>query len=176
MTATWVVLRCAGASTLPLARSLGEAGFEVWTPTETVTKRVPRTNVKRRITLPVMPGYLFADRAQLWDLVDLAEQLIKGHRDFSVMRKPDLGYAVIADETLEPLRLVERKHTPVERALMAGESVKLLGGGFDGLHGVIETARGQFAMVRVNGFRGAIKVASWCLLREEPEQVKRIAA
>ena len=159
----WAVLRCAGPSTLPLATSL--AGFDVWTPTEIVTKRVPRANVKRKLTLALLPSYLFAPARYITDLLELAAKPIHEHKDFHVWHTRQ-GIPLIADESLEPLRLAERKRKPLERSLTPGEKVRLLDGGFEGLNGVIESARGEWAMVAIPGFRMPLKVATYHLLRE----------
>lgn len=69
----WCILRTAGRSTLPLAQSLGADGYDVWTPVETTTRRVPRMNAKRTIRLPIMAGFVFARARHLVDLMQLAD-------------------------------------------------------------------------------------------------------
>lgn len=175
MTDAWLVLRCSGPSTLPLARSLSESGLEVWTPTETSTRRVPRANVKRRLTVALLPSYVFARATHLAELLSLASNPTGAHKGFSVWHTAD-KVPLIADASLEPLRTVERKRTPMQRQLTPGEKVRLRDGGFEGLTGQIEGIRGQYAMVAIPGFRMPIKIAAWHILQEEPVSSKRLAA
>lgn len=74
----WCILRCQGRSTLRLAATLAEDGFEVWTPAETIVFRQPRRNSRRPVTLPMMPGYVFARAAQVHDLLRLSHDLAEG--------------------------------------------------------------------------------------------------
>jgi transcriptional antiterminator NusG len=91
------------------------------------------------------------------------------------MREPD-RIPLIADAVLGPLRRAERYHKPLERKLLPGERVRLTEGAFAGCSGVVETARGKFAMVAIPGFRMPLKIAEWHLLREDSGSGKRLAA
>lgn len=162
----WMILRMSSRATLPVIASLTAAGFEVWTPVEVSTRRVPRANVKRRVTLPLLPSYGFARADRLVELMSVASDPQHQHGDFRVMHD-DRRVPLVADASLEPLRLAERKRKPLERGWMPGDGVRLTDGGFAGLSGVVETARGQFAMVAIPGFRMPIKIATWHLLPVE---------
>lgn len=135
----WCVLRVAGRSTLALAASLGRAGYEVWTPTETRTVRVPRANVRRTVTLPLMPSYVFAKATRLLDLFQLADEPLP-HARFSVWHDQN-RIPLIADRHLANLRRLEAKRTPrkkAERSFAPGAEVKVGAGAFGGMIGRVE--------------------------------------
>ena len=68
----WFILRTAGRSTLSLAKTLAEDGFEVWTPARMQVIRVPRMNVRREVRLPLLPSFVFVRAPHLHDLLELA--------------------------------------------------------------------------------------------------------
>ena len=159
-----------------LASALRIAGIDAWSPVEAVTKRVPRANIKRRIVLPLMPSYVFADARCLIELIELAEAEHKPQPDFRLFRSAG-RIPLIADTNLEGLRTIEQKRTVSERpAFTKGERVKLLDAGFLGLTGTVESAKGQYVMVAIPGLRFKLKVAAWCLLREGEESGMSAAA
>lgn len=177
MSKQWCILRCAGQNTLPLMRSLTKAGFEVWSPVEVRTKRVPRANVKRTIEFAMLPSYLFAAADRVVDLIALSNAPGREHRDFRVFQRQDRA-PLIADSDLADLRLAERKVTAkAERPhFEPGETVRLEDGGFAGLTGEVVSARGEFVSVQLPGFRMAIKVRSFYLLREHERSATMRAA
>ena len=90
---TWCILRTSGGRTVPLARSLGAAGFEVWTPVRTI--RRPAAGQGRRLVmgqrrklidvdLAILPGFVFARADQLHDLLRAAGAELSPHPAFSV--------------------------------------------------------------------------------------------
>ena len=166
MADTWIILRCSTANTLPLAKTLARAGFDVWTPIEQKTKRVPRANVKRVIDYAMLPSYLFVRANHLLDMMQLANSPTREHRDFRVFHYLG-GIPMIADETLAPLRLLERKSKVKDETtrLKAGDAVRLADGGFAGMSGVIESAGTNYAMVRLTGFPMPLKIANFYLLQ-----------
>lgn len=145
----WCILRTAGRSTLALATSLAEDGFDVWTPVETRIETVPRVNVKREIRLPIMRSYVFARAAHLVDLLQLAAMPVKprrgprlhqpAHPSFSVLHA--FGrIPLVADRHLEALRKIEARRTPRKVAAYAfprNGSVRVKGGPFGGMVGVV---------------------------------------
>jgi transcription antitermination factor NusG len=146
----WCVLRTQGRHTLRLAASLGDDGFEVWTPIETKRIRIPRANVRRDVRLPLMPSYVFARANHLIDLIQMANMPFKprrshgqpAHVDFSVMHYHDT-IPMIADGQLQALRQLEAKRTPRKKAartFSAGVhvSVKIEGGSFAGMKGRVQ--------------------------------------
>lgn len=170
----WCVLRTKSRHTLKLAQSLGEDGFEVWTPVETRTVRVPRMNVRRQIRLPIMPSYVFAKAAHLIDLIMLAAMPVKprrgaglrqpAHEDFRVMRCPT-GIPAVTDDDLAALRKIEAKRTPLKRAaasFRAGSAVRVEGGSFGGMSGTVESGDEAHTIVCFND-RYLVKVPT-CIL------------
>ncbi len=175
-TSGWIVLRCSGSNTLKLAGTLSADGFDVWTPVEEVDKRKPRRPGRNRETLPVMAGYIFAKARHLLDLLEMSHPDTNPERGFSVFRHNG-RFPLIADEALNPLRVIERKRTPADKAprFTKGEMVKLTEGGFAGLSGVVELTRGQFTLVTFPGFPMPIKISSFLLLPEARKVIARAA-
>lgn len=149
----WIILRTSGPSTLPLAASLAEDGFETWAPVETGVFKVPRANVKRNITRAMLPSYVFARAVHLYDLLQIAalpNRQRRGpgmnkpaHESFSVMRSSDRIHFV-ADAALTALRKIEARRTPrqlAEEPLPVGCTVRVKPGssGFDGMIGKVES-------------------------------------
>lgn len=160
----WCILRCAGQNTLPLLRSLEKAGFEVWSPVEKVCLRLPRANVKRWIDSPMLKSYVFARADRLIDLIAASKAPGGQHRDFSVFKHKD-RFPLIDEETLAPLRSIERKRKPrgTVRSIPVGAKVRLNDGGFAGLDGVVESVSNKHAMVQFAGFPIAVKIGCWLI-------------
>lgn len=172
---SWCILTCESGKTLALGDALDMLGFTVWTPVEIANKRVPRANVKRRTVTALLPGYIFAEARRVIDLFELASDEARRPSKFRLMREAD-RIPLVADETLAPLRRAERYRKPLERKLLPGEKVRLTEGAFAGCNGVVETARGKFAMVAIPGFRMPLKIAEWHLLREDAGSCITLAA
>lgn len=156
---SWIILRTRGRSTLSLAETLSEDGYESWTPVETRTIRIPRANVRRTVRLPIMPSYVFARSEHLIDLIQLAAMEFKprrqankpAHSDFSVMRYHD-NIPIIADGHLQSLRKIEARRTPrqrAERTFATGITVriKVEGGSFAGMKGRVERSDHDTSLV-----------------------------
>lgn len=171
----WCVLRTKSRHTLRLAQSLGEDGYEVWTPVETRMIRVPRMNVRREVRLPIMPSYVFAKAIQVIDLIQLANMPVKprrgtgcrkpAHEDFRVMRSP-AGIPAVSDEDLAELRKIEARLTPrkkAERSIAAGVSVRVDGGSFGGMSGIVESGDRGHTLVCFND-RYLVKIPTSILL------------
>ena len=144
----WIVLRTTGRHTLRLSNTLQEDGFDVWTPREFRRIRIPRMNVRRDVTLPLMPSYIFASAHHLVDLLQLAAMPFKprragrpAHQDFTVMHFHDT-IPVIADVHLTQLRFLEVKLAPRKKAQRFSHGVevqvKIEGGSFAGMKGRVE--------------------------------------
>lgn len=159
----WCVLRTAGRHTLRLASTLAKDGYDVWTPVETRVMRVPRANVKREVTLPIMPSYVFARVAHLVDLLQLAAMKVKprrgagcidpAHADFSVLHA--FGrIPLVADAHLAELRKLEARRTPIKRAdysFPLAASARVKGGAFGGMIGVVIRSTPAATVLRFNG-------------------------
>lgn len=176
----WIILRTGGKSTLPLSRSLTEAGFDVWTPIERRSRRLPRKRDREEVELALMPSFVFARCHHTHDLLalsrsnmpyriwdsDLRRMIMKGHPHFSLFRQ-DGAVPTIPDAALTPIRAAEARTAPkaVVEAFGLGEVLKLTEGGFAGLVGTVNGARGQFTMVAFDGFPMPVQIAT-ALLRE----------
>lgn len=145
----WIILRTAGRSTLPLAESLAEDGYEVWTPVETIKVRVPSMNARRTVRLPIMRSYVFASVRHLVDLLQLAAMPVKPRRGAGLMKPAHPGFSVlhafgriplVAEADLAPLRTLEARRTPqkiAEYAFPRNEKVRVKQGIGCGKIGVV---------------------------------------
>jgi hypothetical protein len=111
----WIILRTSGGRTLQLAASLAQAGFDVWTPAETITRLVRhgRSKVKRDIVGAILPTFVFARADRYPDLAGLASRQITAHPPFSIFRHgghtPFIGDAAMAGvREIEGAREAER--------------------------------------------------------------------
>jgi transcription antitermination factor NusG len=145
-------------------RSLTKAGFECWTPSETVTRKVPSAHVKRKIEQAMLPTYVFALADRLLDLIHLANTPGREHRDFRVFKQND-RFPLIADATLAPIRSIEHKRKPrgKVKAIPVGAKVRLADGGFAGLDGVVQSVSNKYAMVKFVGFPVPVKIGCWLI-------------
>jgi hypothetical protein len=169
---TWCVLRTAGRLTLRLADSLEDDGFDVWTPVEKRTMRIPRANIRRPVRLPIMPSYVFADARHLLDLLELANMPVKprrgsgitkpAHPDFSVMTH-NARIPMIEERQLVGLRSIEIRRN-VDKRLPKGMDVKVKteGGSFAGMHGRVEASEQDHTLVCFDG-RMTVRVPTWLL-------------
>lgn len=186
MTLDWCILRTSGRSTLRLAQSLCEDGFEAWTPTEVRRIRIPRANIRRDVTLPLMPSYVFARAGHLVDLLQMAAMPFKprrsarspAHCDFSVMHYHD-SIPLIADTQLNALRQIEAKRTPrpkAQRTFAAGVQVRVMveGGSFAGMKGTVQRSGEGYSVVWVSD-RLMVKIPT-SMLEENNLQVERSVA
>lgn len=178
----WCILRTSGRFTLRLAASLREDGFEVWTPVETRKIRIPRANVRRDVTLPLMPSYVFARSHHLIDLIQMAAMPFKprrahgkpAHVDFSVMHYHDT-IPLIGDGQLQALRQLEAKRAPRKKAQRFNSGVEVLvkmeGGSFAGMKGRVERSDETTTLVCFDK-RMTVKIAT-SLLSGNDLQVER---
>lgn len=159
----WCILRMAGASTMSVAQSLSDAGFEVWTPIETQRRRAPRSKALKDIVLPIMPGIVFANAVRLDDLIAMSRSPaltykrwnsetkrmeMHGCPHFSVFRY-DGRFPLIADRQLDALRQAEQRGRPrsLGPVVEVGDVVRHPAGILGGLKGVVTSTRRRTAMV-----------------------------
>lgn len=173
--AGWCVLRTSGKNTLRLANSLANAGLQVWTPIEERMIRVPRANVRRPITLPIMPSYVFARSTHIIDLIQIIERkkrLECDHPDFSLFHYAD-RIPIIADELLNGLRTIEQKRIPRKKSvkLPVGLQVKVgeAGGSFAGMQGRVERSGEDYTMVCFDR-RMTVKISTYLLTENDIRQ------
>lgn len=174
MTDSWIILKCAGRSTLRLAESLTEDGYETWIPIEVKTVRVPKLNAKRDLRLPMLAGFVFVSSAHILDMLDMANMPFKSrrgakpaHADFSVFHYLD-QIPLVADRALNPLRRIARRRTQAARAtpLKKYQMVKATegAGSFQGMSGRVEQSNERQTVVSFGGLFGRVEIAT-CLLK-----------
>ncbi|KKW92260.1 hypothetical protein YP76_10030 [Sphingobium chungbukense] len=159
----WCILRMSGAATLPVATALTETGYRVWTPVELQKRRRPRSKATKEVTLPLMPGIIFAADDRLHDLVTMSrspsltyqrwnpetERMeIRGCPYFSVFRYQG-KYPRIADRTLDPLRQAEQRGRFRAKlpTFKPGDNVRHPVGMLGGLTGVVLKVKRRKAVV-----------------------------
>lgn len=170
----WIILRTAAPRTLRLAESLAEAGFRVWTPRQTISRRVPRSKDKERreIETPIIPTFVFAEADQKDALRALAAQPLHQHPIFSLMSFRG-GVPEVKDSEVHGLRIEERRmraaaddrarRTRVRthargKAVPIGTTIGLPTAAFVGVSGVVEESDGRFTVALVGNMR--LKIAT----------------
>lgn len=179
----WIILRTSGRTTMRLAETLTEDGYEAWTPVETRNIRIPRANVRRTITLPIMPSYVFVRAHHLIDLIQLSAMKPKprrefprpAHADFSVMHYHD-RIPIISDFHLESLRNIEAKRTPrrkADRRFATGLLVRVNqeGGSFAGMKGKVERSDEGLTLVCFDN-RLTVKISTSLLTTDEIQHLE----
>lgn len=180
----WIILRTQGRSTLTLAETLCKDGFDVWTPAHKQIVRIPRMNVKREITLPILPSFIFARSDHLHELLQLEKMPMKArrvvpefrrdmpnearyHRNFHVFRYLD-SIPMIADRHLDPLRVKEREAVPKKaRARFdRGAGVSVNNGPFQGLKGRVERCRSGYALVIFDDWKRPVQIPTFLLAED----------
>lgn len=176
----WIILRMAASSTLNVAKSLADAGYEVWTPIEVEKRRAARSRKRIEREVPLMPTFVFARCDRLGDLVALSKSpaltyqawdkelqriVTRGCPYFRVFRYLD-GYPRIADRHLDPLRQAEqrRKTKGKSNNLMAGAAVRYPAAGFEGLTGTVQVVKGRYALVVFPDFNIPVQIEAGGLL------------
>lgn len=121
----WCILSTTGGRTLPLARSLGEAGIEVWTPTRTI--RRPAPGQRRRLVLgrrrkmverdlAILPGFVFARAVHLDDLARIAIDPTSRHPMFIVFQCAGRA-PMVSDDSIRGLLAEEEAAAAAIQAL-----------------------------------------------------------
>lgn len=169
---SWCILRMASADTLRVFKALQGAGYDVWTPVEKRTKRMPRTRVPFDKEIALMPSYVFGSTAHLDEFQVMAMMPGKDTPRFSMFRYQG-GIPLIGEAQLAALRAEEaRCHSVFEKlrrrgikgpTFSRGDAVRLTEGGFAGMSGVVEDTRGRFTLVSFAGYHAPIQIASLLL-------------
>lgn len=184
----WVILRTSGASTLPLAESLTEAGFRVWTPVQPAEKREGKSRSRKREVEAMVPEWVFAESHHLSELLALTHQaaliyrvwdaekrrhVVKGHPYFRLLKDGD-GFAMVGDRELESLRVEERKGKPKVKAheFKAGDTVKVTSGPYEALTGIVEIVRAPYVSVQFPQSSHVHKLPFWVLTLAEKSTAK----
>ena len=184
----WCILRTSGSRTLMLANSLAAAGFDVWTPRETVEWRRPRSNERLEREVPIMPSFVFVRSRELPDLVRLLSLPVSPHPQFSIFqfagRVPMLSDAsmqavkkVEADlaEALANKRAAAQRRADIEAQKQArkvkrdlaigGAATVAAHAAFVGVTGVLQASDGRDAWIKFGAM--TIKVDAWHVLPVE---------
>lgn len=125
----WAILRTSGGQTLPLMRSLREAGFDVWSPARpirrTLKAKTPTGTRSIDTEVPILPTFVFASEADLPKLVDIVDDLASGrgclHPAFSIFRYGG-RIPIVGDAEVRGLRDEEERTIAVLQAMRAAES------------------------------------------------------
>lgn len=111
----WCILSTSGGRTLPLARSLANAGIQVWTPTRTIRRPAPgqrrslvlgRRRKMIEVDLAILPGFVFARASHLDQLAGLALDLTHQHPVFSIFQMAGRA-PLVSDASVDGLRAEE---------------------------------------------------------------------
>jgi transcription antitermination factor NusG len=168
--ADWCILRTSGGRTLALAKSLGDAGFDVWTPAQTMRRRRPRSKVTVEIELPIMPTFVFVRADRLHDLAQVLNLPMSPHPQFSIFRY--LGkYPCIAEHEVAGMRKEEARYRVAQlktkrHVFPKGDTVRVTDGPAAGMSGVVQDGDGKFAVVAFGG-RFRLKIATFLLRTDE---------
>lgn len=163
---SWCILRMASASTLRVAQSLTDAGFEAWTPTEEIRKVV--RGKAEWIKIPMLPTFVFADASRLVELTALArcpmsyqvwdtdrQRMVTKGTPFFRLFQVDGDIETVPERDLEPLRRIEgrRKRKPrgAPRKWQVGDKVRLTSGASEGLRGFVVAVQRDKVTISVPG-------------------------
>lgn len=187
----WCILRTAPSKTLDLARSLAEAGFDVWSPIGPVEVREGPYRSRREVQTALMPGYVLARADRLSDLLEqarspallfrvwdseLRKMVVKGHPAFSVHRGGN--HRLIPDGDLTSLRGAEHrpKVKKIARTFAIGEQVRTDDAGFSGLVGKVIAINGKMVTVAFPRWDITPQFGSWLLRPIEQQPLQEMAA
>lgn len=175
----WCILRTAGRSTLPLVKSLAEAGYEVWTPSA-VPLKIPR---RRRKTedeprAAMTPTYVFARARHVFELIALASSPTRNHEGFTVFHTI-YGIPLVTDKSLNGLRAEEdrlesKREEQARRqrskgkgeAFPIGETVRIPDGSFAGMDGMVAESDARHTIVLFGGSM-RLKISTFILRENE---------
>lgn len=174
----WCVLRTSGGRTLALARSLADAGLDVWTPVQSLTKRRGRSRERVAYDAPIMPTFVFARAQHLADLERIRALPAGTHPGFSIFRY--LGrIPLISDLEVAGARSVEDRSRRAallgtRKSFVVGQPVRVSEGPGAGLSGeVVADGTGKFVLVAFGTI--TLKIGAW-LLRTDEVQPSELAA
>lgn len=120
----WCILRTSAGRTLPLARALAAAGFEVWTPMRIINRPAPGQarrlvlGVRRHmieVEVPILPGFVFARAPHMEMLSHLSLDPASEHPSFSVFQHAGRAPEV-SDASIAGLRVAEAEAAAITEA------------------------------------------------------------
>lgn len=167
ITDRWCILRTSGARTIPLAKSLAEAGIEAWTPIQMTSRRRPRSKVRVEREAPIAPTFVFARACHVGELARLRALPSSPHPSFSIFSHAG-RIPLVSEKDMTGMRAVEdserRKILRKQRQpIVIGQELTPTKGGFAGMTGIVEDAQGRYAIVNFGGWMRGVKVDSWLL-------------
>lgn len=121
----WCILSTTGGRTLPLARSLADAGLEVWTPTRTIRRPAPgqrrRLHMGQRrkmveVDVAILPGFVFARAGQVDELARLSHDVTARHPVFTVFQLGGRA-PLVTDASVTGLREEEARAEALAQSL-----------------------------------------------------------
>lgn len=162
---TWVILRTNVLRTLPLMRSLADAGIQAWTPVR-VERRAGRGRKRREISqveVAITPTFVFVAEADLPELQRIRALPTSPHPSFTILRHRD-RIPVVSEAGLTPLRAAEDRFRlsllkATRYRVEAGTSVHMKTGPMAGMSGVVERGTNKEMVVNFGGFR--VSIASY---------------
>lgn len=162
----YCVLRTTGPKTVPLMRSLQEAGIGAWTPVQHISKRRPRTQERQEMLVAFTPTYVFVPAECLEDLRRIEQADVSPHPRFSIFRFYG-GTVFVGSRSIAGLmhaeaesrharerelaaklwrqRRGERK--PVGEAYAKGDVIRPSTGPFTGMDGIVQESDGRHTLV-----------------------------
>lgn len=151
----WCILRMAGPRTLLVEEALLDAGVDAWTPRQLLSKRGPRRQGIRDVTVPMLATFAFAPWDSLPYLLDCLAMPNNPHPPFSVLRFngkfpriTDAALAKLREAELDAkLALSASKHPK----FISGSQVAVKDGAWFGMSGIVETIEGKYALVDMGG-------------------------
>jgi hypothetical protein len=120
----WIILRTSGGQTLPLMRSLREAGLDAWSPARTIRRVLyagRRAERQDEIDVPILPTFVFARETQMELLAELAGAQSTAHPPFSLFRHRGRA-PMIADGEIAGLREEEERAGLTMQAMRDAET------------------------------------------------------
>jgi hypothetical protein len=177
----WFILRCAGRFTLPLAATLAEDGFEVWTPARTMRVIVRHTKQTKEVRAPMLASFIFVKAHHLHELLALSKLKLKPrrivqpikrgepnepryHRDFTVFRAfGEIPF--VTDAALDPMRAKEIAKVAKSNLPQfdRGARVRAHGSAFEGLKGRVERCKSGYALVIFDDWKRPAKIPTFLL-------------
>lgn len=153
LTEGWCILRTSGGKTLGLAASLNAANIEAWTPMQKTSRRRSRSKVRVQVDAPMMPTFVFVKACHLPDLEICLQLPINPHPAFSIFRYQG-AIPILAGGEIAGLRQAEWESNGAPKKanpFPPGTDVTLTEGAAAGMSGIVETAKGKFALVAFGG-------------------------
>jgi hypothetical protein len=158
----WLVLRCSSSRTMAWAALLAQ--FGAWTPTWKVSKQLPRSSMRRKVTEACIPSYVFVPAFVAYDLPTVPKipySWMKGAEGM-LTRVPDRQLAGLRDIADKPL-------IPASKLPKAGAIVLMPDGPWQGLRAKVVKCTQRAATVEIetqkDRFTQKVQLPSCLLLK-----------